>query len=836
MIFLKLAWRNIFRNYRRSAITASGVMFGLAALIFIWGFVDGINRQMIENSTRILSGHLQIHQRGYHEAQTLDLAFEQADRIRTKLLKEPEVAAVAPRLEGEALISGAEKTKGILVIGIDPAEEPKVTSMTETLRAGASLQPGETDAILLGDETAEAMRVSVGEEVTLVTQAADGSIGAGRYRVKGIFHTGIGAIDGAYVFLPLPAAQALYSLPNRITALAVRLHRIGAAPEVAARVQSELGASFEALPWQKLVPSVVQDIQFHEVLTYIVLIVVFAVAALGIANTILMGVMERVREFGVMAALGTRSDQILRLVLYEAIWIGLFGLLFGNLLGVGVVLYYARRGIDLSRYARGMELMPGLSGIVYPLLRVDRLLAISLVIFSTCLISGLYPAWKGARLRPVEAIQGIRRRSPFRRGIRFPAAPFRRIGSIFVRIAGRSLLRNPRRTALTLSAAALGFASFLFLNALADGFFLQMVENATGYLTGELQINRRGFRREMDPALSIAQPEEILTRAREDPRVAAASPRVASQAMISSPTQSEGILLFGVDPDSEPKITRLHRKIREGRYLRPGEDHGMLIGRKLADRLGVAPGEKVVVVAQGADGALGSAAFRIDGVFETGNDLFDRTMGLVTLHAAQSLLSLEGRASAIVIALKDRKALAPVAESLKGALSGTPYEAVTWETLLPEVVQMIALTRVDLYFVLIIVFGVAAMGVANTLLMSVMERVREFGVMMALGTRPSQIVKLVLYESAFLGLIGVGIGYVLGLPVISYFGSRGIDFSRYAIAARAIPGMTPRIFPTMIWPHGLIAALSLLSIGVAASLYPAWRAARLDPAPAIRHD
>ena len=184
-VFLKLAARGLARNRRRSLITLIAIAVGLAGLVFLWGYVGGINRQMVGNITSYLTGHLQVHQQGYHDDPTLDLAFEGPGGLAARLAATGTVAAIAPRVEGEALASGPEKTRGVLVIGVDPERERAVTTLARAIKQGQYLDADDPQGIVLGTRVAEILRVAVDDEVTLVTQAADGSIGAGRHREVG---------------------------------------------------------------------------------------------------------------------------------------------------------------------------------------------------------------------------------------------------------------------------------------------------------------------------------------------------------------------------------------------------------------------------------------------------------------------------------------------------------------------------------------------------------------------------------------------------------------------------------------------------------------------------
>ncbi|HLF10054.1 MAG TPA: ABC transporter permease, partial [Gammaproteobacteria bacterium] len=739
-VFFKLALRNLRRHARRTFITLAAVAVGLAGIIFLWGYVDGTNRQMIDNTTSYLTGYVQVHQRGYHDDPTLDLAFGEPGGVAARVAAQPTVTAVAPRIEGEALASGPDKTRGALVVGVDPRYEQNITTLARAIKEGAYLDLNDPRGIVVGDRMAELLQVRVGGEVALVTQAADGSVGAARYRVRGIYDSGLDMIDSMYVFLTLPAAQELYALEGRATTLALKLSDIDAVPRTVPALSNELGDRFEVVGWRRLAPSMAGSVDFHEMLADIILFVVFVIVTFGIANTILMGVLERTHELGVMMALGTGRAQVARVVFYEALLLGAMGIVLGILLGAAIVAYFGSRGIDLRQYAKAMELMPGLTGVVYPSVRVAHVAWLATLVLIATLAASVYPAVKAARLTPVEAIYGTRQ------ALRLAVGRLRvRLGlparAVFARIALRGIARNPRRALLTLGALAAGFAAYMFLSGLARGFPVQMRDNATGLLTGHLQIEVKGFRDELDAKLVLTDTETLLRRLRTDDRIAAAAPRLQAQAMASSPTQSEPVMIYGVDPAIEPTVTQLHTKLREGAYLTSGGAREIVIGAKLAERLRVRLGEKIVLVAPAADGSLGSAALRIVGIFGTDNELLDRTVVLTSLAGARGLLAVPEDANTIAVRLKDIEATDAVTSTLAASLTASNQQVVPWNVLVPEIVQMLELTGVNLRIILAVVFVVVALGVTNTLLMAVLERTREFGLQLALGTRPSQIVR-----------------------------------------------------------------------------------------------
>lgn len=832
MTFAKLAWRNLLRNPRRSLLTIGAIAGGLAALIFLWAFIDGVNDQMIDNSTRYMSGHLQVHRSGYHEERTLDLLIDDAARIAGAVAQQPDVVAVSTRMEGNAILSLGDKSRGVMVVGIDPQREREVTTLHEAVREGRFLSAGDADALVLGESAARALGAGIGSEVALVTQGADGSVGAARYRVRGIFKTRMDMLDGVLVFLPMAAAQQLFAAEGKATSIVARLARRDAAGPVAARLQAMLGPEREVLTWQRLLPSVVQSVAFHEVTGYVLLLVLFVVVVVGVCNTALMAVMERTREFGVMMAVGTTRGQVTRLVFYESCLLGAAGLGIGMLAGVALARYFGTRGIDLGEFTEAMETMQGLTSVIYPLARTDRALVLAACVFATAVLAALFPAWKAASLQPIDAIRGTRGSGAggrLARGKPVVAWP------LFWKIAGRGIVRNPRRTFLTIAATGFGLAAFVFLLSFVDGYLTQIVDNSTGYITGQLQVQHPDFRRDMTAQTVVRQPRDLLERLGRDPLVLAATPRIQVQALVSSPSQSQNLILFGIDPRTEARVTFIDRAVKQGHALQSGQDREIMLGAKLADKLGVRLGEKVVVMAQAADGSLGSAAYRVGGVFITESEAFDATMGFVTLPAAQALLALDGDVSTIAIRLREPDRLDAAGAALGRHLAGTPYVLVSWRTLLPEVAQMIGYIGALVRLIVAIVFAVVAMGVMNTLLMSVMERTREFGIMMALGTPPRAVVRLVVYESFALAMAGTVVGAVAGIALVARLGATGIDMSRYTSGLQSIPGLTGVIYPRLAASAILIPASALWLVSVAAGLYPAWRASRLDPVRAIRN-
>ncbi|MEW5919069.1 MAG: FtsX-like permease family protein, partial [Gemmatimonadota bacterium] len=264
-------------------------------------------------------------------------------------------------------------------------------------------------------------------------------------------------------------------------------------------------------------------------------------------------------------------------------------------------------------------------------------------------------------------------------------------------------------------------------------------------------------------------------------------------------------------------------------------DRDVVLGRELARKLGVRLGERVVVMAQAAGGELATAAYRIAGIFATESASFDGSMAFVTLRAAQTLLALGSRVSTINIRLTSRAHIDETTALLRREIRVPGIELAAWPELLPQIDEMVRVIRVMRAIVLTIVFAVASLAVMNTIFMSVAERTREFGVMMALGTSPRAVVRLIVYETLALMALASVVGYGVGVLLVKYFGERGLDLSRFFEGYAAIPGLTGITYPQLIVANIVLPGVLLFLATVLASLYPAARTAALEPARAIRH-
>lgn len=402
------------------------------------------------------------------------------------------------------------------------------------------------------------------------------------------------------------------------------------------------------------------------------------------------------------------------------------------------------------------------------------------------------------------------------------------------RYALRSVGRNVRRTALSVVGIGVGVALALFMESMNRG-REELFARAAAYSgAGHLRVTPAGWLLRRDPRLRLAGGEADLAAARALPGVVVATPRVRAQILLAMGTRVVGVEAVGVDPETEPAAYRFVRKVAEGRYLEAGDAGAAVVGRVVADRLRVELGDEILASAVGRGGNVESTMLRVVGIVATGSEEIDAGICQVALGDVQRLTGLPGIGEVTVL-LADHRTLEASRAALAARVGGGD-EVITFEQLAPEfkghIEQDNATNRFVNYVILLIVF----LGVASAQLAAVLERRREFAVLSAVGMRGWRMVRLVLLEALALGAGGAAVGLALGLPALWLLATRGLDLTRLMGAGTSFQGilMEPILYGSLgPW---IVPWVLSVSVGatVLASLYPAWFAARSDPAVALR--
>ncbi len=407
-LFLRIAWRNITRNQRRTFITLAAIASGLAAIIVFFGLSNGFHDQWITNSVRVYTGHIVVFAENYRDERNLNRAISDVDDLTARLEVLPGVEAVTPRIHINGLVSTARNSAVAVIRAVDPVRETQINGLRERITIGSYFEADAHRQILLGYKMAERLNAGPGEKIVLMVQAADGSIGAELFRLQGIFRLGAVDLDGSLAIIGLADGQDLAAMDNKVTEAVLILDSPNDVATTAGALATELaGSGYEILQWDELMPQAKEMIGLSNVFTYILLVIILIVVSLGILNTMLMSIMERTREFGIMRALGTRPAQIVRLVLLEAVCLGVLGAVLGVILGIVINGFLGAGGIDLSRWSGAMDLISSLKPIIYPTIHPGRIAIAALAAFLTTLLAAIYPAARAARLSPADAIRSL---------------------------------------------------------------------------------------------------------------------------------------------------------------------------------------------------------------------------------------------------------------------------------------------------------------------------------------------------------------------------------------------------------------------------------------------
>jgi putative ABC transport system permease protein len=400
-------------------------------------------------------------------------------------------------------------------------------------------------------------------------------------------------------------------------------------------------------------------------------------------------------------------------------------------------------------------------------------------------------------------------------------------------LAWRNVWRNRRRSMITVASMGFGLAAIMFGQSMIKTLQSQLVEKATGSITGHIQIQHRNIKEYKFPDKFIDDPEPLEAALAKNPNVSAYARRITMTGLVSSPITSVGALVCGIEPDREGKVTTMAEYLVEGEFLGKNQK-GIVMGDRLAKRLDLRMGEKVVVMAQALDGSMGAEAFRLTGIYHSGSESFDAQIIYVPLPALQELLAAGKKINNFVARVADLDRVDETRQELSEALGSSPVQVLSWKHVDHEILGVQKFQNGLLSVVLAVVFFIVALGVLNTLLMSLFERVREFGVLMAMGAKSRWVMRLVLLESLTLGAVGTAFGTAVGAAMIAWYGARGLHLPVGEAFSYFLP------FPSVLylqphWGSHAFAAFSVMFTSGAAAIPPALRACRLRPAEALRH-
>lgn len=406
MNILLIAWRNLWRNRRRTLITAASVFFAIWFALIMRAFQLGSYEVMVNNIVHAFSGYFQLHAKGYWEDKTLNNVFSLDTLTQIKLRQISGVEDCASRLESFALASYGARTKGVMVIGVDPESEEGLTSLRQKLREGVYLTPDDNGA-LISRRLASYLKTAVGDTLVIIGQGYQGTSAAGIFPVRGIISFPSPDLDGRLIYLSLPAARELFGAPAMLTTIAFNVSGDRDYKKVSAEVDNLFSDDqYEVMTWEEMMPEVVQQIRADSASGLIMLGILYMIVGFGIFGTILMMLNERRREFGMMIAVGMQKRRLLAIVITEIVLLGLIGLVAGIAAAIPVIRYYHLYPVRLTGSMAESIISMGFEPVMPTAWNSSFFIAQSLVVMGIVLLVMFLPV---VRIRKLKVINALKR-------------------------------------------------------------------------------------------------------------------------------------------------------------------------------------------------------------------------------------------------------------------------------------------------------------------------------------------------------------------------------------------------------------------------------------------
>jgi len=410
---LSIAWRNLWRNPRRTLVILSAIVIGITSMVVLSALSRGMVDGMVDNAINNLVGHIRVQDPEYRVDPSIIRRISEPRQLLSdigSLL--PPGARIARRIKVDGMLSTSREHVGITIVGIVPEDEVGVSFIGRPVHQGRMINPGESGGLIIGQALLERINAKVGRKVVIVSQNHEWENVSRSFRIRGTYRTELAQTEKVFVFVPLPTLQEMMGTGEGITEITVNLEqgKRGEGDELAGLVSALnakiSGSGYTAEDWHQMLPSISAYLEMFNGYMLIWFIVVFIAMGFGIVNTMLMAVYERMREFGLQRAIGMRSSRIVRMVMAEILLLLLFGSLVANGFALFLIKIVLRSGIDLAVFTEGTE-MWGMSRVIVPALSAWDVYAANGVVLILGLLVGLYPAIRAGRFTPVEAMRHL---------------------------------------------------------------------------------------------------------------------------------------------------------------------------------------------------------------------------------------------------------------------------------------------------------------------------------------------------------------------------------------------------------------------------------------------
>ncbi len=405
-LYFKLAWRNIWRNKRRTILTLSMISLAVLCAGLMRAMQEGAYEQMVKNAAGMYTGYAQIQAEKYWDERSLNNSFELTEELISNTQNIKSVEAAVPRIESFALGSAGTLTKGAVVLGIDPVKENQMTKLSTKLSSGDYLKETD-DAVLISDELAEHLNIGAGDTLVLISQGFRGVNAAGKYPVKGVLDITSSALSSGVVYMSIPNAQYLFGMPDRVTSLSLMINKQENLNQVVTDARKNLSDKpLRVMDWPEMLPGLVQQIDLDRQGGKIFVYILYMIIAFGIFGTILMMTVERRKEFGVLMGIGMNRWRMMLTTWLESIFLGLSGILIGVLITYPLIYYFHVNPITFTGEAAELYEKFGMEPIIPTSTNISVLLSQATLILAMCSLLSMYPIYVLRKLRPVDAMRG----------------------------------------------------------------------------------------------------------------------------------------------------------------------------------------------------------------------------------------------------------------------------------------------------------------------------------------------------------------------------------------------------------------------------------------------
>jgi len=402
---IKLAWRNLWRNKRRTLITVASIFFGVLLSAYMTSMQEGSYDKMVEIVVKFYSGYMQVHHEDYWENKSINNSFDYDQALIDRLKMNPEVDFVIPRLESFGLASAGELTRGAAVFGIVPDIETQLTGIAEKIVAGKYLQAND-DGVVIGDGLAKFLNLTLNDTLVVLTQGYHGVSSAGKFPVHGIIKHVSPELNKSIIYMELKTCQSFLGAENKLTSLVVNVADNDAMKRTLMNLKKEIKPPFSIMSWEEMQPEVVQQIESDRAGGVIMKAILYIVIAFGIFGTIMMMIAERRREFGVMISIGMQKKKLAVILFIETLFIGLLGILSGMAVSLPLLLIQAKNPIPLTGETAKLMEDFGFEPYMFFSTAAEVFWQQAISVFVLTLLIGIYPVVASLKLKAIKALHG----------------------------------------------------------------------------------------------------------------------------------------------------------------------------------------------------------------------------------------------------------------------------------------------------------------------------------------------------------------------------------------------------------------------------------------------